>query len=147
MGASMTAIVEWTHDANCVAEGWPPGPDGLQARWGDDHIHGVLFETDKEYDFFAAIAGARNRFARAPLYPRRGVPPNLSGPARDYFRSYGGKCSSWLHASEVDAAVRHLVGDDLQAGFELRIGLDLLRSLAERSGDANVRLVFEIESA
>jgi hypothetical protein len=63
MGTTMTGIVEWTHDAQSAQRpelGMTLGP----ARWHDGHLHGVLFHTDKEYDFFAAVAGIRNRFER-----------------------------------------------------------------------------------
>ena len=37
-------------------------------------------QPDKEYDFFAAIAGVRSRFNKPPLIPPRGDPPISVGP-------------------------------------------------------------------
>ena len=99
----MTGIIEWTHDAQCAARD-PKVPLG-PPRWDDDHLHGVLFQTDKEYDFFAAIAGVRNRFSKPSLIPRRGTPRNLSYPARRYFEDFGDECAGWLHLSEIDRCV------------------------------------------
>jgi hypothetical protein len=55
MGASMTGIIEWTHDAQCALR-TDLGLVRGDPRWAEDYLHGVLFQTDKEYDFFAAIA-------------------------------------------------------------------------------------------
>src|SRR5687768_9863338 len=107
MGASMTGIIEWTHDAQCAARpdlNVPLGPP----RWADDHLHGILFQTDKEYDFFAAIAGVRSRFNIPPLIPRRGIPDHLSWPALRYFEDNGGEAAGWLHLSEIEQTIRHI---------------------------------------
>jgi hypothetical protein len=101
MGASMTGIIEWTHDAQSAASTGTLAALGLP-RWDDDHLHGILFQTDKEYDFFAAIAGVRSRFAKPALIPRRGLPRELSSPARNYFGKSAGECAGWLHLSEIE---------------------------------------------
>lgn len=145
MGASMTGIVEWTHDAQCAAR---PGLRLTRGepRWSDDHLHGILFETDKEYDFFAAIAGVRSRFKKQPLIRPRGVPAHLSGPARRYFEDFGGEVAGWLHLSEIERCVSHLGADPFYTDFEIEIALDLMRGLVAKFGDRHVRLVFNIES-
>src|SRR3954447_5216876 len=102
MGATMVGIFEWTHDAYCAARrdlNLPLGPP----RWDDDHLHGILFETDKEYDFFAATAGVRSRFSKSAVIPRRGKPGSLSWPANHYFEDFGDNCAGWLLLSEIDA--------------------------------------------
>lgn len=145
MGATMTAITEWTHDAQCVAEGHGDATIG-SPRWGDDYLHGMLFNTDKEYDFFAAVAGARNRFGAPPVIRPRGIPPHLSLPAAGNF-AHGAELAGWLHLSEIDRCVRHVSDGTFHVGFELEVALGLMRSLVERLTDGHVRLVFDIESA
>jgi hypothetical protein len=145
MGASMTGIIEWTHDAQCAARadtGLVSGPP----RWHEDHLHGILFETDKEYDFFAAIAGARNRFGKPPLILPRGVPPNVSGPAGDHFHEYRPGLAGWLHLSEIDRCMNHVSDGTFATGFELDIALALMRLLVAKLTDPHVRLVFSISS-
>jgi hypothetical protein len=143
----MTGIIEWTHDAQCAAR-----PElGLTLgvpRWADDHLHGVLFMTDKEYDFFAAVAGVRSRFDRPlPLIPLRGVPAHLSWPAGQYFQDYASACAGWLHFSEIEACIRHVGADRLNMGFEIEVALEFMQRLVARLTDPHVRLVFNIESA
>lgn len=146
MGATMTGIIEWTHDSQCAAEAGSGFVLGAP-RWDDDHLHGVLFETDKEYDFFAAIAGVRSRFDKSPLIRPRGVPPEIGGPARLYFGHRGAECAGWLHLSEIDQCIRHVSTGSFCTGFELDVALEFMRSLAARLTDPHVRLVFDIESA
>ena len=145
MGASMTGIIEWTHDAQCAVS---PGANFTlgQPRWSDDYLHGILFKTDKEYDFFAAIAGVRSRFSRSRLIAPRGLPESLSSPALRYFEDNGTECAGWLHQSEIDRCIRHMEADPFYTDFELDVAMDLMRTLVAKLGDAHVRLVFNIES-
>src|SRR6266699_2913156 len=123
MGASMTGIIEWTHDAQCAA-GYDPSDALAPPRWDEDHLQGVLFETDKEYDFFAAIAGVRNRFGKPPLIAPRGVPSNLSAPARLHFDSRRPDLAGWLHLSEIDRCIQHISSNEaVYTDFELEVGL------------------------
>jgi hypothetical protein len=145
MGTSMTAIVEWTHDARCSLRpelNLPPlGPP----RWDDDHLHGVLFETDKEYDFFAAVAGIRNRFDKPPLFPRRGLPALVSSLAHWHLDTFGDDAAGWLHLSEIDAAIAHIsASDTFYMDFDLECMLDFMRALISKLTDPHVRLVFNI---
>ena len=143
MGSTMYAVVEWTHDAQSAAESDPPAVAG-PPRWADDHLIGGLFATDKEYDFFAAVAGVRSRFDRPSLFPLRGVPANLSGPAHMLFDYFGPTTAGWLHPSEIERAVAHITDGRFHIGEELRYGLEVMRSMVARFGDAHVRLVFNI---
>lgn len=146
MGASMTGIIEWTHDAQCAAR--PESNLSLgPPRWDDDHLHGILFETDKEYDFFAAISGARSRFDKPPLIKARGVPAHLSGPAERHFEYFGDGLSGWLHLSEIDRCVAHVSDGTFLTDFELDAAVGLMRTLVAKLTDAHVRLVFNIEGA
>lgn len=144
VGASMTGMIEWTHDAQVACEfNTPRG----EPRWGDDHLHGVLFETDKEYDFFGAVAGVRGQ-CKHPLIEPRGVPSGrLSWPASSYFEDFGENLGGWLLLSEVEAAIRHANVQPIEIGFELDVALAFMRMLVARLGDAHVRLVFDIRSA
>ncbi len=144
MGTTMTGIIEWTEDAVCAAD--PKAPIALgEARWHDDHIGGMLFDTDKEYDFFAAIAGVRSRFNKQPLILPRGVPSNLSWAAQRYFEDYGDEgAAGWLHLSEIDLCVEHMGPEPLYFGFEVKVAMEVMRLLVNRLNDAHVRLVFNI---
>jgi hypothetical protein len=147
MGASMTGIIEWTHDAHCAIR--PEfGISLSEPRWHDDHLHGILFETDKEYEFFGAIAGVRGR-CKTPLISPRGVPAHLSIPAANYFRDYGAPLAGWLHLSEIDGAIDHtgIPPEEFLMDLDLEIALDLMRRLVAKLTDPHVRLVFDIESA
>jgi hypothetical protein len=146
MGATMTGIIEWTEDAQCTLRpelGLPLGPP----RWDDDDLHGVLFETNKEYDFFAAIAGARNRFGKPPLIRPRGVPGRLSGLAGRYFDDFGASLAGWLHLSEIERCIAHISDGRFYTGFEIDSALEFMRMLVGKLTDPHVRLVFNIESA
>ena len=145
MGASMTGIIEWTDEAQCAARSDLEISVG-EPRWGDDHLHGILFQTDKEYDFFAAIAGVRSRFNKLPLIPPRGVPARLSSPARRYFEDFGNDVAGWLHLSEIQRCISHVGVEPFFTDFEIEIGLELMGRLVARLSDAHVRLVFNIES-
>jgi hypothetical protein len=141
----MTGIIEWTHDAECALR--PELAMALGApRWLDDDLHGIVFETDKECDFFAAISGARNRFGKPPLIPPRGVPARLSGPASRYFRDYGTELGGWLHLSEIEKCIQHISDGSFRTGFEVDVALDLMRLIVGKLSDPHVRLVFSIES-
>ena len=145
MGASMTGIIEWTHDSQCTVQ-TDPGVTLGAPRWDDDHLHGILFQTDKEYDFFAAIAGVRSRFDKPALIRPRGVPTRLSYPAEQYFRDFGSAVSGWLHLSEIKQCIANISVQDFYTDFEIDIALDLMSRLVERLTDPHVRLVFNIES-
>ena len=140
----MQAVVEWTHDAQCAAAETPARLAG-PARWVDDHLLGVLFETDEEYDFFAAVAGFRSRFDRPPLFPLRGVPAHMSGPSRMMLEYFGPEIAGWRHLSEIERAIRHITDGPFWTGAELNIGLGIMRTLVRKFGDEHVRLVFNIE--
>src|SRR5687767_3601059 len=127
MGASMAGFLEWTHDALTTVrrpELWPPlGPP----RWEDDYLHGMSFDTDKEYDFFAVISGARSRFNKPPLIKARGVPKNLSLPASRYLEGSGGDLAGWLHLSEIDRCIAHItqgLAGPFYTGLEIEIALE-----------------------
>ena len=144
MGATMTGIIEWTNDAQIAT--WPQlhlpaGP----ARWADDYIVGMLFVTDKEYDFFAAIAGVRSRFSKPALVPLRGSPMNRSRAANDYFGTHDDHLAGWLHLSEIDRCIADVPDGTFSTGFELDVALGLMRTLVPKLGDSHVRLVFNIE--
>ncbi len=145
MGATMTGIIEWTHDAQCVAERHMPFPPG-SPRWGDDYLQGMLFKTDKEYDFFAAVAGVRSRFGKPALIQPRGIPPHLSLAATDNFR-HGAALAGWLTLSEIDRCIQHMSDGAFCIGFELEVALDVMRSVVVRLTEPHVRLMFDIESA
>ncbi|HEY0009802.1 MAG TPA: hypothetical protein VGB55_13825, partial [Tepidisphaeraceae bacterium] len=106
----MTGIIEWTCDANC----WFKRPDEPLGppRWDDDHLYSMMFVTEKEYDFFAAVAGVRNRFGREPLIPTRGMPKSMSWLTERHFESVGDDCVGWLHLSEIKAAMAYMAGED-----------------------------------
>ena len=140
----MTGIIEWTDQAQCATR--PELNLPLAApRWHEDHLHGVLFDTDKEYDFFAAIAGARNRFGKPPLIAPRGVPPHLSGPARRYFEDFGSDLAGWLHLSEIERCIAHVSDGSFVTGFEVDCAMEFMRLLVSKLTDPHVRLVFSIE--
>lgn len=144
MGSNMTGIIEWTHDAQCATRSEELSLG--EPRWADDYIHGILFHTDKEYDFFAAIAGVRNRFERPPLILPRGIPAQLSGPAQLHFQHFRPEVAGWLHLSEIDRSIEHLGAERDSFGFELAIALELMRTIVSKLSDPHVRLVFEIDS-
>jgi hypothetical protein len=144
MGATMTGIIEWTHDAQCAAD--DPQMTLGEPRWDDDHLHGILFNTDKEYDFFAAVSGVRSRFSKPPLIPPRGVPSDLSWPAQEYFRTRGDSLAGWLHLSEIERCIRHMEVQPFYTGFEIDVALELMARLVGRLSDPHVRLVFNVES-
>ncbi len=106
----------------------------------------MLFTTDKEYDFVAAVAGVRNRFDGPALIRPRGLPPHGSMATADRFR-HGVEVAGWLTLSEIDRCVRHVSDGTFRVGFELDVALQSMRSLADRLTDPHVRLVFDIGNA
>jgi hypothetical protein len=145
MGASMTGIIEWTEDAQDARQDDPTRILG-EPRWQEDDLKGVLFEVGKEYEFFAAIAGVRNRFGKPPLIKPRGVPSRLSSLARRHFDDYGSEVAGWLHLSEIRQCIRHMAADPFYMDFDLDVALQFMQLLVDRFNDAHVRLVFNIDS-
>lgn len=145
MGASMTGIIEWTEDAQ-VARQNDPNRALREPRWQEDDLKGVLFELDKEYDFFAAIAGVRNRFGKPPLIKSRGVPPRLSGLAHRHFADFGPEVAGWLHLSEIHRCIQHMAANPFYMDLDLEVALQFMQILVDRFNDAQVRLVFNIDS-
>lgn len=143
MGATMTGIIEWTNDAQCAATDL--GLSLGAPRWDEDFLHGVLFTSEEDYDFFAAIAGARNRFGKPPLIPPRGFPANLSLPATRYFEDFGDEMTGWLHLSEIEKCIQHMDANPFYLGFENEVALELMNIVVSRLSDPHVRLVFNIE--
>jgi hypothetical protein len=142
MGSTMTAIIEWTADSMNAYE---EQIVSVTPRWDDDYLHGALFKTDKEYDFFAAIAGVRSRFNKTSLIYPRGIPGNLSIPASHYFDQYGRTDpAGWLSLSEIEASMKHLEAP-LFLGPEVEIIMQFMRMLVGKFGDEHVRLVFRID--
>lgn len=87
----------------------------------------------------------RNDTGIPPLFPPRGLPPNLSPDLRRHLDSEGelGEfCTSWLPLSEIDAALNHQRVDRALLSFEAHTILAIMQSLADRLGDDRVRLVF-----
>jgi len=137
MGLSMTAIIEWTEDAQAASR---PEP----ARWHEGNLQGVLFETGEAYPFFAAIAGVRDPSNRPAAIPPRGVPGHLSGPARRHFEDFGSEISGWLHLSEIDRCMQQRGVDVSMVEFEVEVILQFMRMLVGRLSDSHVRMVFDI---
>ena len=141
----MTGITGWKHDAQCAAERHVPFPPG-SPRWADDYLHEVLFKTDEEYDFFAAVAGVQSRFDKPALIQPRRIPPHLSMSAAYNFR-HEAELAGWLTLPEIDRCIQHVSDGTSPIRFDFEVALGLMRSLIDRLTDPHVRLVFDIEGA
>ena len=106
---------------------------------------GGIYTGSKDYLFFGAIAGVRNASPKLPLYPPRGLPPNLSLAvlqAIDDGTFEDGFCTSWLLPREIIEALDHQVIDRNSLSFETVVNLDTMANLEWRLGKDRVRFVF-----
>jgi hypothetical protein len=95
----------------------------------------------KDYDFYAAIAGIRNRFGKPPLIPPRGaVSHDRFDPMERLDRGCVGV--GWLTLSEIDEAMRHMNIHENERPEPVRRVLAVMRLLENRLGKDRVRLVF-----
>jgi hypothetical protein len=134
MGCDILAFL-LLDDKRCPDE--PPFTNGW-STWDltNDRIMGC-----KDYDFYAAIAGIRNRFGKAPLIQPRGLPPHdqVDRIAR-LSRGYSGV--SWLTLSEIEAAMCHMGIEESKRAEQVQRLLEVIRAMERRIGRDRVRLVF-----
>ena len=155
MGTEMTAFIEYDRTPHRWREFYPdpavPLPPPFAETQGEPYsltTGGGIFTGSKDYLFFGAIGGVRNETGTPPLFPPRGLPPNLSLEVRRAVREpgapdeLGDHGDSWLRLSEINAAPDHQRVDRSLLGFETHTIMAVMESLATRLGDDRVRLVF-----
>ena len=104
-----------------------------------------LYTGGKDYTFFGAVSGVRNRIDLEPLFLPRGLPPVLSmhlkwAVIRDVFDGLSGV--GWLTLEEINAAFDHqAVNRDYLSNEALAI-MDVMGALEKRFGLNRVRLIF-----
>ena len=134
MGAGIDAWVEYDE------HGDPPfscEPEVLPL------IEWLGLKAAKDYRVYGALSGVRNSTGIEPLFPRRGIPRNVSRLAKEKISD--DFLTSWLHPSEILKSLAHHNVSDEEISLEMRCILKLLAFLASTIGDQRVRLVFEIE--
>ena len=104
-----------------------------------------LYTGGKDYLFFAAIAGVRNKTGVEPLYSPRGLPPELSTPVhfaveKNIFEDLDG--ISWLTLQEIHMALDHHAVNWDHLSYQTLAILDIMESLERRFGEGRVRLIF-----
>lgn len=116
-------------EGNCIESlpGWEP-----------------LFHISKDYHFFGAIAGVRNPTEIPPLFPPRGVPPNVCWPIEVAIANRIFEPLGWLTLSEINAALKHHSVDRARLNQKTHIVLDIMEVLERRFGVDRVRLLFQV---
>lgn len=155
MGTEMTAFIEYDRTPHRWREFHPDPADEVPPPFSESEgevysltTGGGIFTGSKDYLFFRAIAGVRNGTGIPPLFPPRGLPPNLSFEVRRAVQEFGPPYQlgdhgdSWLRLSEINAALDHQRVDRKLLGFETNTILAIMENLAIRLGDDRVRLVF-----
>jgi hypothetical protein len=142
MGSSMTLFIEYDmseyYNPNCAVQ---PFSDGNYV-WSLTHEEGLY--VGKDYLFFAAIAGVRNRSKIKPLYPPRGVPTVMSPPVRMFFENDPSTPddAGWLTLTEIHKALDYMKVDEGKLSFETQTHLATMAYIERRLGKDRVRLVF-----
>ncbi len=145
MGASMTGVIEYL-DEKALELTYPKyRPEGL--GWDNDQINGFIFDADKDYEFFCAIAGVRCGKPAIPLIKPRGLPERMSIYAainrEDLFCE---EVCGWLFWSEIQNSINHSRANRQMFGPQLNIALMVMDLLQQKLGDKNVRMIFDIDS-
>ncbi len=101
----------------------------------------------KDYRFFGAISGIRNGTQEQPLYPLRGLPPNISSEAQGGLDQYFDEKDSglgWLTLPEIEAALGHMGYLREDMSLAVNVVLEVMGYLETKLGAGRVRLVFGI---
>lgn len=103
--------------------------------------------TIRSYQFFAALAGVRNRWGVNQPYPLRGLPEDLSKVVQD--ERDGGVAHSWLTIDEVEKLPSLIDRDSLDPAYELEYSLEdsyfykvTLPLIKKVVGKSKARIVF-----
>ena len=99
--------------------------------------------TEKHYDFYAAIAGVRNRFGIEPLYPCRGLPSNVSERIQKEIPTKAPNVG-WLTLAEIHQALAHMNISVEMLDKSVRLVLSTMQTAEEYYGPGRTRLVFRI---
>lgn len=151
MGTSINLFIEYDESARVAYE-----RGTLESLTDPPFMHAAVSVAwdslcwDKEYAFFAAIAGGRNESDIRPLYPPRGLPESLSTPARRHLleddgQSPAGHTPGWLHYGEIVAALEHMSVPSSHLGFPVQLMLQIMAYLSEYLGEDRVRLVWTFD--
>lgn len=150
MGTTIDAFVKYDDYASSAYEYERQGlavPDIYQVPPFSADVASLAWEPlcwDKEYEFFAAISGVRNRSSIEPLFPPRGFPARMSPACRRYFGEPTDdfECAGWLILSEINAALEHMSVRRDMLTFRVQLALDTMAYIEERLGTDRVRLVW-----
>jgi hypothetical protein len=122
--------------------------DGDDAHW-HAAINLDLLYAGRDYDTFARLFGVRNRAGHRPLAEGRGLPADVTEPARHNYESWAplSHSASWISWAELaEAPGERQAGaappDDTAWGPVRSV----MRALAAVHGAANVRLTVFFDS-
>ena len=131
MGSSIDAWVEYDENPFYYPERAKEPPFAYPFDGFLSLTENSCFRSGKDYRFFAAISGIRRQQDDpAPLFPLRGLPPNLSGYAKHAVSTEAYDLDDpnfgWLTYPEIEQALAHLslARDDLD--LDTNIVLDLM---------------------
>jgi hypothetical protein len=145
MGARICAFIEY--DDMCLYDSNAPEAfTGPTDRVIDFTEYEALY-AGKDYDFFAAISGIRNRFGIPPLFRPRGLPDGVKRQVREgilkfFSEDYSG--IGWLRLEEIDAALSHMGIGRKNLSLAASVVLGCMQILTNAIGDSRVRLVFAV---
>lgn len=134
MGASIDAWIEYDDHGN------PPFSCQVKVL---PFVEWLALKSAKDYRVYGALSGVRNSTGIEPLFPRRGLPPNVSRQVKENIGD--DFIASWLYPSEVLKSLAHHNVADKEISLEMRCVLKLLAFFASTMGDQRVRLVFGVE--
>ena len=97
----------------------------------------------KDYKFYAAISGVRNKSGIESLFPCRGLPPNSSEKIRARIDAADPNVG-WLTLTEIHSALEHMKVPIQSLSLSVRLVLRTMQTAEEIFGQGRTRLVFEI---
>lgn len=149
MGTEMTAFIEYDKAEYYAGRPGAPAvaPPPFSEEWEMPHSLSMgegIYTGSKDYTFFAAIAGVRNKTDIPPLYEPRGLPSNLSRVVKQHSLAWGvgDFCQGWLTTAEIHAALKHHAVNPNHLSFETHTILNIMNDLEARLGVGRVRLIF-----
>jgi len=113
-----------------------------------DFTEYVALWGGKDYDFFAAISGMRNRFGIPPLFPPRGLPFGVNDQVRKGILSFFSEDYpgiGWLTLDQIDSALSHMGIKRENLSLEVNVVLGCMQVLVNAIGNQRVRLVFAVD--
>jgi len=145
MGTEMVAFIEYDKEEYYMDKQTTIKQDLFSGNVHSLTMEEGLYTGSKDYLFFSAIAGVRNKSGINPLYSPRGLPSNLSVPLILAVKNgvFEGLFNvGWLFLNEIHACISHMSINYELLSFESHTILFIMNNLESRLGSNRVRFIF-----